>query len=78
MTLQGELPRLWQQGGFTTMLVTHDVEEAPMASASSSARVLQAWCSKPKSTSLSRHRDDPGFIALRRDILIALGHGEEL
>jgi NitT/TauT family transport system ATP-binding protein len=28
ISMQGELVRLWQAGGFTTVLVTHDVEEA--------------------------------------------------
>ncbi|EGD59473.1 ABC transporter related protein [Novosphingobium nitrogenifigens DSM 19370] len=81
MTLQGELLRLWQQGGFTTMLVTHDVEEALLL-----AQRVIVFGPRPASVVFEaevdlpypRHRDDPGFIALRRDILIALGHGEEL
>ncbi len=28
ISMQGEIVKLWQQAGFTTLLVTHDVEEA--------------------------------------------------
>lgn len=81
MTLQGELLQLWQRGRFTTVLVTHDVEEALLL-----AQRVIVFGPRPARIELEldvdleypRHRDDPRFIALRREILAALGHAADL
>lgn len=81
MTLQGELLRLWQSGGFTTILVTHDVEEALLL-----AQRVIVFGPRPARIELEveidlaypRHRDTRRFIELRRSILAALGHGEDI
>jgi NitT/TauT family transport system ATP-binding protein len=81
MTLQGELQRLWQSGGFTALLVTHDVEEALLL-----AQRVIVFGPRPARIVLEtevdlafpRHRSDPAFIALRREILAALGHGDNV
>jgi NitT/TauT family transport system ATP-binding protein len=77
MTLQAELLTLWQNAGFTAMLVTHDVEEALLL-----AQRIIVFTDRPARIAqvvsvdlpYPRHRDDPGLIALRRDILGSLGH----
>jgi len=81
MTLQGELLKLWQAGGFTTLLVTHDVEEALLL-----AQRVIVFGQRPARIEFEtevdlaypRHRDTPRFIALRREILAALGHDQDL
>ncbi|MFT8645078.1 ABC transporter ATP-binding protein [Gluconacetobacter sp.] len=80
MTMQEELLALARRHAFTTILVTHDVEEALLLA----TRVL-VFSPRPARIILDvdnglpfpRLRDDPAFIARRREILIALGHGEE-
>jgi NitT/TauT family transport system ATP-binding protein len=76
ISMQGEIVRLWQQAGFTTLLVTHDVEEALLMA----TRIL-VFSDRPArikadihiEQSYPRHRDDPALVALRRDILGLLG-----
>ena len=77
MTMQGELVRLWRERGFTTILVTHDVEEALLLS----NRVI-IFTERPARVKAElivdrpypRHRDDPRLVALRRQALELLGH----
>ncbi len=76
LSLQNELLKLWQTEGFTALLVTHDVEEALLLASrvvvlsDRPARILAEF---KISTSHPRHRDDPDFIRLRREILHELG-----
>lgn len=81
MTLQAELLRLWQDAGFTAILVTHDFEEALLLAqrvivfSQRPARIVQEVVVE---AAYPRHRDAPSFQALRKDILISLGHEHEL
>jgi len=77
LTMQTELRKLWQDQGFTTIMVTHDVEEALLLA----TRII-VFSPRP-SKILSditidfpsiRHRDDPDLLRLRRTILQELGH----
>lgn len=80
LTMQTELLRLWQDRGFTVIMVTHDVEEALLLA----TRVI-TFSSRPASVvsdinidlPYHRHRDDPKLLALRRDILVQLGHSAD-
>ncbi len=76
IAMQTEIVKLWQGAGFTTLLVTHDVEEALLMAtrvivfSDRPARITADRCiEKP----YPRHRDDPALVALRRDILGLLG-----
>lgn len=76
MVLQDELARLWLCAGFTTLLVTHDIEEALLLASrivvlsDRPARILREIAvDKP----YPRRRDDADLIALRRTVLSALG-----
>lgn len=76
LTMQAELLRLWQEKGFAALLVTHDVEEAPMLA----GRVL-VFSDRPARIRADlahdhpcpRHRDDPALVEARRRILDLLG-----
>jgi NitT/TauT family transport system ATP-binding protein len=73
--LQGELARLWQQRGFTAVLITHDVPEALVL-----ADRVVVFSPRPATVrdvidvDLPRPRDQssPAFIALRDRILAEL------
>jgi NitT/TauT family transport system ATP-binding protein/sulfonate transport system ATP-binding protein len=76
LSLQAELVSLWQDKGFTAILVTHDVEEALLLSSrvivftERPARIKAEFrVSKP----YPRHRDDPELVGLRRQVLATLG-----
>jgi ABC-type nitrate/sulfonate/bicarbonate transport system ATPase subunit len=76
LTLQTELLALWRDKGFTAILVTHDVEEALWLT--SRVIVLSELPARIKAEFIvdlpyPRHRDNPEFIALRRQILGTLG-----
>jgi NitT/TauT family transport system ATP-binding protein len=81
MTMQAELLKLWRGAGFTSLLVTHDVEEALLL-----AQRIIVFSDRPARIAREivvdqpypRHRDDPRLIAFRREILDSLGHGHEL
>ncbi|MDF0546022.1 ABC transporter ATP-binding protein [Sphingobium sp. H39-3-25] len=81
MTLQAELVRLWQDSRFTALLVTHDVEEALLL-----AQRIIIFSPRPAhvvreihvDAAYPRHRDAPELQALRREILVSLGHDHEL
>jgi NitT/TauT family transport system ATP-binding protein len=76
IAMQAELVSLWQQSSFTTLLVTHDVEEAVFLA----NRVL-VFSDRPARIKADiavdrpypRHRGDPELAELRRDILGLLG-----
>jgi len=76
LTLQTELLALWRDKGFTAILVTHDVEEAVLLT--SRVIVLSELPARIKAEftvdlPYPRHRDNPEFIVLRRQILGTLG-----
>lgn len=76
ISMQTEIVSLWQRNGFTTLLVTHDVEEALFLA----NRVL-VFSDRPASLKADitidraypRHRGDPYLADLRRQILGLLG-----
>ncbi|MCX4098282.1 ABC transporter ATP-binding protein [Nocardia sp. alder85J] len=75
-TLQAEIGRLWQEDGFTAVLVTHDVDEALRLA--DRVVVLTARPGKvvrDVRIDLSRPRvhDAPRYLELRREILALLG-----
>ena len=76
MAMQDELRSLWQQVGFTAVLVTHDVEEALFLAdrvivlSDRPARVVTEFAiDKPH----PRARDDIDLVRLRQTVLAALG-----
>jgi sulfonate transport system ATP-binding protein len=76
ITMQAEIAALWQRSGFTTLLVTHDVEEAVFL-----ARRVIVFSDRPARIKADiavdrpypRHRGDPKLAELRRNILGLLG-----
>ena len=76
ITMQAELVALWQRTGVTTLLVTHDVEEALFL-----ANRVIVFSDRPAKIkadivvdrSYPRHRGDPHLADLRRQILALLG-----
>jgi len=81
MTMQNELLKLWQNAGFTSLLVTHDVEEALLLSqrvivfSQRPAHIVQIV---PVDLPFPRHRDDPHFVTLRRELLAIMNVADEL
>ena len=76
ISMQGELVRLWQQKGFTALLVTHDVEEALIMATRVivlSDRPATVKADIAIDSSYPRQRDDPKLVTLRREILGLLG-----
>ncbi|SFB39045.1 ABC transporter ATP-binding protein [Azotobacter beijerinckii] len=78
IAMQGELIRLWQQQRYSSLLVTHDVEEAlllcdrVLVFSNRPARIL----AELKVDRLyPRHRDDPHLVELRQQALELLGLG---
>ena len=74
--MQAELVSLWQRKGFTTLLVTHDVEEALFLA--NRVIVLSDRPARVKADILvdlpyPRHRGDPYLADLRKQILGLLG-----
>lgn len=76
IAMQTELVGLWQQAGFTAVLVTHDVEEAlclagrVLVMSNRPARVLaEIEVDLP----YPRHRAAPRFGKMRQRVLEALG-----
>jgi NitT/TauT family transport system ATP-binding protein len=76
ITMQAELASLWLRSGFTTLLVTHDVEEAVFL-----ANRVIVFSDRPARIKADiavdrpypRHRGDPQLAELRRNILGLLG-----
>ena len=76
MTMQQELVSLWQRTGFTSLLVTHDVEEALFMSNRVivlSDRPAAIKADIAVNLPFPRHRGDPRLAELRREILGLLG-----
>jgi NitT/TauT family transport system ATP-binding protein len=76
LTMQGELVRLWQDRGFTALLVTHDVEEALLMATRVvvlSDRPARVLADIPVDRPYPRHRDDAELVGLRRRVLELLG-----
>ena len=76
LALQGELVSLWREKGFTTILVTHDVEEAVVLASRVivlSERPAHIKTAFAVDLPYPRHRDNPELVALRRQILGTLG-----
>lgn len=76
ITMQSELVALWQRKGFTTLLVTHDVEEALVLA--NRVIVLSDRPARIKADiavgrPYPRHRGDPHLAELRKQILGLLG-----
>jgi NitT/TauT family transport system ATP-binding protein len=76
ITMQAELASLWQRKGFTTLLVTHDAEEALFLA--NRVIVLSERPARVKADikvqrPYPRHRGDPYLSDLRRQILSLLG-----
>jgi NitT/TauT family transport system ATP-binding protein len=76
ITMQAELVALWQRKGFTTLLVTHDAEEALFLA--NRVIVLSERPARIKADiavqrPYPRHRGDPYLADLRRQILGLLG-----
>lgn len=74
--MQGELVRLWQDARFSVLLVTHDVEEALFLATRVmvfSERPARIVAEVRNDAPYPRHRDDPGLVALRREVLGQLG-----
>jgi NitT/TauT family transport system ATP-binding protein len=76
ITMQAELVSLWQRKGFTTLLVTHDAEEALFLA--NRVIVLSERPARIKADiavqrPYPRHRGDPYLADLRRQILNLLG-----
>lgn len=78
MVLQDEYRTLWQQSRFTSLLVTHDVEEAILLSqriivfSQRPARVIGEF---DVDLDFPRRREDRRVVKLRKEILAALGLG---
>ena len=76
LTMQGELTRLWQQRGFTVLMVTHDVEEALLLANRVivfSDRPARIRADLAVDLPYPRHRDHPELLRLRREALGLLG-----
>ena len=76
ITMQCELVGLWERSGFTTLLVTHDVEEALFLAQRVivlSDRPASIKADVPVELSYPRHRGDPHLADLRREVLGLLG-----
>jgi ABC-type nitrate/sulfonate/bicarbonate transport system ATPase subunit len=84
MNMQDEILNIWERRGMTTVMVTHDVDEAiymanrivvMSARPAKIEKVINVEIGRP------RRRDDPDFLALRAKILQILhyaGSREEL
>ena len=76
LSMQGEIVNLWRNAGFTTLLVTHDIEEALLMA----TRVI-VLSDRPASIKADiridkpypRHRGDSDLVTKRREILGLLG-----
>ena len=76
LSMQGEIVNLWRDAGFTTLLVTHDIEEALLMA----TRII-VLSDRPASIKADiridrpypRHRGDSDLVTTRREILGLLG-----
>ena len=76
LSMQGEIVNLWRNAGFTTLLVTHDIEEALLMA----TRII-VLSERPAAVKADirldkpypRHRGDLDLVAKRQEILGLLG-----
>ena len=76
ITMQSEIVKLWQQSRFTTLLVTHDIEEALFLAGRVivfSERPARIKAEVINPLPYPRHRGDPRFSELRREVFEHLG-----
>jgi len=76
ITMQGELVSLWQRARFTTLLVTHDVEEALFLAGRVivlSERPAHIKAEIVNARPYPRHRGDPHLTELRHEVFAHLG-----
>jgi NitT/TauT family transport system ATP-binding protein len=76
IAMQGELVSLWQQAGFTALLVTHDVEEAVFLASRVIVLSERPACIRAEVVNTRpypRHRGDPHLAELRREVFVHLG-----
>ena len=79
IAMQEELVSLWQQAGFTALLVTHDVEEAVFLATRVIVLSDRPACIRAEVVNARpypRHRGDPYLADLRREIMGHLGLAE--
>jgi ABC-type nitrate/sulfonate/bicarbonate transport system ATPase subunit len=72
MNMQDEILKIWEQQGMTTVMVTHDVDEAIYMAdriVVMSARPAKIEQVIPVEIGRPRQRDDPDFLELRARIL---------
>jgi NitT/TauT family transport system ATP-binding protein len=78
LSMQQELLRLWEDGGFTALLVTHDVDEALTLAdrvVVMSPRPARILADVRVDAERPRTHEDPAVVALRREVLGLLGFG---
>lgn len=78
LAMQDELLKLWQEAGYTALLVTHDVEEAVLLA--NRVIVLSDRPARIKADIAvdlphPRRREDDRVVKLRHDILAIMGYG---
>jgi NitT/TauT family transport system ATP-binding protein len=76
ITMQSELVSLWQRAGFTTLLVTHDVEEALFLAGRVivlTERPAHIKAEIVNAQPYPRHRGDPHLAELRHEVFAHLG-----
>ena len=76
LAMQSEILKLWQQAGFTVLMVTHDVEEALFLAdrvVVFSPRPAKAVAEVPVNLPYPRHRGQSEFVELRQQLLGHLG-----
>ncbi|MGY3608209.1 MULTISPECIES: ABC transporter ATP-binding protein [unclassified Bradyrhizobium] len=76
ISMQAEIAALWQRSGFTTLMVTHDVEEAVFMANRVivfSDRPARVKADMTVDRPFPRHRGDPKLAELRSNILGLLG-----
>lgn len=80
ISMQRELIALWQQQGYTSLLVTHDIEEAlllcerVLVMSPRPGRIIAEFALP---LDFPRHRDNPQLLQHRQDILRILGQEED-
>ena len=80
IAMQSELIRLWQQQAYSSLLVTHDVEEALLLCDRVlvfSARPARVLAELKVERPYPRRRDDPRLLELRHHALELLGQGRD-
>ncbi|HDK6134510.1 TPA: ABC transporter ATP-binding protein [Klebsiella variicola] len=80
ISMQRELIALWQQQGYTSLLVTHDIEEAlllcerVLVMSPRPGRIIAEFALP---LDFPRHRDNPQLLQHRQDLLRILGQEED-